>query len=99
MIEQFIAAGEVTVGVLYCMAGLFFIKLATLSDEKSRTLFRLTIALMFLVSGLEELGDSIFTEGDGNIAIYAQATMTALQVFTGGLAVWALKRARKVMMS
>ena len=94
MLAQFISAGEVITGIFYCATAFFMLLLALNASDRPRALFRGTIALLFLVGGLEELGDAIFEEGASNIAVYLQATLTALQVITGGLCVWAMSKVK-----
>ena len=65
VIVALIAAGEITAGLLYCLTGVVFLTQAISTDEQARTYFRGAVALLFIVSGLEELADSVVQEGDG----------------------------------
>lgn len=94
MIETFIAAGEVFTGVAYIFIGFVFINQARYNTERHRHLFRLGVALLFIVGGLEELGDSLFTEGSSTLAITLQALMTLAQVLSCSFALWFVRRAQ-----
>lgn len=94
MLVQLISAGEIITGLFYCGTAFFMCLLALKAEDRQRCIFRGTIALLFLVGGLEELGDAIFEEGASTIAVYAQTVLTALQVITGGLCVWAMSKVK-----
>lgn len=96
MIEMFIAGGEVFTGVVYILIGLVFINQARYNHEKHRYTFRLGVALLFIVGGMEELADSAFTEGSSPTAVATQFVLTLMQVITCTLALMYVWKARLI---
>lgn len=94
VVTTLIAIGEISAGLFYCLAGLVFAVNSFQANETTRTWFRASVGLLFIVGGLEELADSVVQEGSGPMALWVQGILTALQVLTGGLAVWALFKAK-----
>ena len=97
VVVALIAIGEIAAGLFYCLTGVVFLAQAVSTNEQARTYFRSAVALLFIVSGLEELADSVVQEGDGAVAYWVQGLLTSLQVATGGLAAWAIIRARRYL--
>jgi len=93
-IDFLISFGEITAGLFYVFIGMVFIAQAAYSKEVKRTAFRVWVAAIFIVGGLEELADSVLHEGSGALAYWAQGLLTAAQVTTGGMCLWALNRAK-----
>ena len=89
-----IALGEVIAGLCYLYVGVVFLINAIKAIDSDRTWFRGVIGLLFVVGGLEEIGDAIFEEGSGQLAIWMQGILTGLQVITGGLCAWAIVKVK-----
>lgn len=95
--HEVIAFGEIWAGVAYILAGAGFLVLSQLLKTGSgkRSFVKISLGLLFITAGVEELFDAAVDEGNGAYATAIQAACTGAQVVFNSIACWILYQAAK----